>query len=77
MSNNDEIRPARRLSPAHTLVPVLVILVGVALLAYMVTVESEPGLIPLLLIASGTTWYLVARARFRSRGKARPADNRA
>ena len=77
MRNNDEIRTAHRLPPAHMLIPALVILLGIALLVYMVTVESEPGLIPLLLIASGTTWYLVARARFRSRGKARPVDNRA
>ena len=75
MSNNDEIRTAQKLAPAHTLIPALVILLGIALLAYMVTVESEPGLVPLLLIASGTTWYLVARARFRSHGKPRP-DNR-
>lgn len=36
---------------------------GAVLLAYMVTVESEPGAIPLLLIVGGTAWLLVTRIR--------------
>jgi hypothetical protein len=41
--------------------------VGLALLVYMVTVESEPGAIPLLLVVAGVTWYFVARRRGRSK----------
>ena len=45
------------------------VVVGVVLLAYMVTVESEPGAIPLLLIAAGTGWFLVTRRRARAHSK--------
>ncbi|HEX2149215.1 MAG TPA: PEP-CTERM sorting domain-containing protein [Actinomycetota bacterium] len=44
----------------------LTVVLGVALLVYMVTVESEPGAIPLLLIAVGTGWFLVTRRRARA-----------
>lgn len=38
---------------------------GLALLAWMVTVEGEPGLLPLLLVAAGGTGWLVSRRRRR------------
>lgn len=47
----------------------LTVVLGVALLVYMVTVESEPGAIPLLLIAAGTGWFLVIRRRARAHSK--------
>jgi hypothetical protein len=50
-----------------TFAPKLLIAIGLALLAYMIVVESEPGLVPLLLIGAGIGWYLAARARLRSR----------
>ena len=50
-----------------TFAPKLIILIGIALLAYMIVVESEPGLIPLLVIVAGIAWYLGARARLRRR----------
>jgi hypothetical protein len=50
----------------HTLLSVLTIALGAVLLVYMVTVESEPGAIPLLLIAVGSGWFFVTRARLRS-----------
>jgi len=50
----------------HTLLSVLTIALGVVLLVYMITVESEPGAIPLLLIAVGSGWFFVTRARLRS-----------
>ena len=40
-----------------------VTLVSIALMVYMVTVESEPGALPLALIVGGLIWYFVARAR--------------
>ena len=40
-------------------------LVGIALMVYMVTVESEPGALPLALVVGGLVWYFVARGRAR------------
>lgn len=42
-----------------------VILVGVLLMVYMITVEDEPGGIPVLLVLGGTAWHLITRARAR------------
>jgi hypothetical protein len=47
-----------------------VIGLGLALLAYMITVEDEPGALPPGLIVLGSVWHFVARARLRSRGEA-------
>lgn len=49
----------------HTVLATLVIVLGVVLLIYMITVEDEPGAIPLLLIVSGTAWLIFARLRLR------------
>ena len=51
----------------HTLLSVVTIVIGVALMAYMIVVEDEPGAIPLLLIVLGFGWYFATRARIRSR----------
>lgn len=45
----------------------VILMIGSVLLAYMVVVESEPGAIPLLLVAVGATWYFIAWRRQRSR----------
>lgn len=42
-----------------------IFLVGCLLLAYMVAVESEPGALPLVLVAVGAGWYLGAWWRSR------------
>lgn len=49
----------------HYTIAALTVAVGAVLLIYMVRVESEPGAIPLLLIASGIGWYLITRSRRR------------
>lgn len=41
----------------------VVLVVGVLLMAMMIYVESEPGGIPLLLIATGAGWHVFARTR--------------
>ena len=46
----------------------LLLILGFVLLAYMVTVESEPGALPLLLIALGAGLFVYARRRGRSTG---------
>lgn len=44
----------------------MMILVGLLLMSVKITSDSEPGAIPLLLVAVGTVWLLVARSRSRS-----------
>jgi hypothetical protein len=43
---------------------------GLALLVYMVTVEDEPGALPLAMIVLGSLWHFVDRTRLRSRATA-------
>lgn len=40
---------------------ILTIGLGIVLLIYMITVEGEPGALPLLLIIGGSIWFLVNR----------------
>lgn len=50
----------------------LTIAIGLVLMAYMIYAESEPGLIPLLLVVLGAGWYAVTRTRIRSHHKRTP-----
>lgn len=45
----------------------IVLVLGLALMAFMVIVESEPGLLPLLLVVSGGIGLALARRRARRR----------
>ena len=63
MSTDHTIQDASRKLKVHTLLSVLTIVVGVALMIFMISTESEPGALPLLLIVLGTGWYLVTRRR--------------
>lgn len=38
---------------------ILIILLGVALMTYMIKVEDEPGALPLLLIVTGILWFFI------------------
>jgi len=69
MKNDNTIENAGSNRKVHALLSALTVLIGVALLIYMVTVEDEPGALPLLLIVVGSGWYLITRNRFRSREK--------
>ena len=42
--------------------------IGAALLVYMIAVESEPGLLPLVLVFGGLAAWVVARRRRRGDG---------
>lgn len=53
-------------SKVQLILSALTIALGVLLLVYMVTVEDEPGALPLMLIIAGTGWHLVTRRRTRS-----------
>lgn len=61
MNENSTIQDSK----VQLILSALTIAVGVLLLIYMVTVESEPGALPLLLIVSGIGWHLVTRRRTR------------
>lgn len=56
--------------PVQALVAGTALALGLALLVFMVTVEGEPGLLPLALVIGGGGWlaWLGIRARARSRG---------
>ena len=45
-----------------------VLVLGLALLGYMVAFEGEPGLLPLVLVAVGAAWLWVAMRRKPSGG---------
>ncbi|WP_440999460.1 hypothetical protein [Fodinibius sp. SL11] len=51
----------------YSLLSVLTIIIGIALLVFMTIVESEPGAIPLLLIVTGAGWYFITRYRLGSK----------
>lgn len=40
---------------------IVTIVLGVVLLVFMITVEDEPGALPLFLILSGTIFFLINR----------------
>jgi hypothetical protein len=49
----------------HALLAVLTMVLGSVLLAVMIVVEGEPGLLPLGMIAAGVAWHVVTRYRRR------------
>jgi hypothetical protein len=67
MSTDHTIQDDPKRLKLHRTLAAIIIVVGLILLIYMITVESEPGLLPLLLIVLGTGWYILTRARMRSR----------
>ncbi|WP_141691567.1 PEP-CTERM sorting domain-containing protein [Rhodohalobacter halophilus] len=44
----------------------IIVIVGFLLTAYMISVEDEPGALPLLLIVAGAGWYLFTRKKLTS-----------
>jgi zinc transporter ZupT len=69
MDNESTDQDSGRKTKVHTALAMVTIVLGAILLAYMVTVESEPGALPLLLLVVGGVWLLVTRARIRSQHK--------
>lgn len=67
MNTHGTIQHASRKRLVHTALSLLAIALGVALLIYMITVEDEPGAVPLALIAGGIVWLVIARVRMRPR----------
>jgi hypothetical protein len=52
----------------HNRLSILAIAIGLALMSFKIYADSEPGLIPLLLVVLGVGWSLVTRFGIRSRG---------
>jgi hypothetical protein len=51
----------------HTLLAATLTLLGMALVAFMVVVESEPGALPLAMVLAGSAWLGITRWRARRR----------
>lgn len=49
------------------LLPVLIIVIGAALMIVKIIADSEPGAIPLLLIVLGSAWYFITRNQMRAK----------
>ncbi|HEX2149436.1 MAG TPA: hypothetical protein VHI31_04595 [Actinomycetota bacterium] len=69
MTKDGTIGSAGANRKVHAVLSALTVAVGVLLLVYMVTVEDEPGALPLLLIVLGSGWYFTTRARSRAQQK--------
>ena len=52
-------------SKLQLILPLIVLAIGVVLMTGKIYADSEPGLIPLLLVVIGTVWYCFARVRNR------------
>jgi hypothetical protein len=50
----------------QTWISAVILVIGLALMAFMITVESEPGALPLALVLIGGIWLFIARKRARS-----------
>ncbi|HEU4867158.1 MAG TPA: hypothetical protein VFV09_05455 [Actinomycetota bacterium] len=69
MGNDSTGRDAGRKVRVHTILSTITIVLGAILLTYMVTVEEEPGALPLLLLVVGGVWLFATRAKIRSQHK--------
>jgi hypothetical protein len=59
------LAPAAQKLAVHALFAQLAMLLGALLLGMMITLEGEPGLLPLAMIVAGAGWYVVTRYRRR------------
>ena len=48
------------------IISMIITFLGIILLIYMITVEDEPGAIPLLMIVGGTVWFFITKSRIKS-----------
>lgn len=49
------------------ILPLLIILLGTILLIYMITVEDEPGALPLVLIITGIVFLILKRKQVKTK----------
>jgi len=50
----------------HRILSILILVIGIMVLIYGIIVEDEPTLVALLLIISGTVWYIITRSKIKS-----------
>jgi hypothetical protein len=53
----------------QTLLPKLIMVVGILVMVYKIFADSEPGAIPLLVILVGAIWYFVKRVQLWSHNR--------
>jgi hypothetical protein len=53
----------------QTRLSVLTLVIGVVLMMRQMYADDEPGALPLLLVAVGAVWLVIARVRVRGTGK--------
>lgn len=51
----------------HSVLSLFITALGVAGVLYMIFVEDDPAAVPLVLIALGIAWFIIARMRLRPR----------
>lgn len=69
MDNDSPGKDAGRKAKVHTVLATTTIVLGAILLFFMITVEDEPGAIPLALLVGGGVWLFITRSRIRSQHK--------
>lgn len=62
------LTPRAQKLKVHAILSLLTTVLGALLLGMMIAVEGEPGLIPLLMVATGGVWHGVTRWRARRAG---------
>lgn len=50
-------KESQQTSPVQRTLSILLMTVGLVLMIFMITVEDEPGAIPLFMILSGIVWF--------------------
>lgn len=50
----------------HKLLSLITLVIGLALLAFMIIVEDEPGALPLALILIGIIWFFFTQSKIHS-----------
>lgn len=56
-------KESQQKSPVQRTLSIVLITVGLMLMIFMITVEDEPGAIPLFMILSGIVWFFKTRLR--------------
>ena len=56
-------KESQQKSPVQRTLSIVLITVGLILMIFMITVEDEPGAIPLFMILSGIVWFYKTRLR--------------
>ena len=63
----DDPAQGRPTADLPTILAALLLALGLALMAFMIVTEDEPGALPLGLVLIGAVWLVVARRRARAR----------